>query len=205
MLILPFRRIIPSAFPPVTPGSMAWTTPGTYTFTVPAHRNFNYDVRGAGGGGQGPGGMVLTTPPFGMTFSPGGTGDTGGTSQVYLQQNPALLNVIGFGGQGGANQATGAAGTAQGGDQNITGGGAAGGAGGYLASGDSPVQSGYGGYGARATRSHLRGIILIGQTLVINVGTGGAPGGYGANSTPFNFAQSPGAYGSNGAVYISWS
>lgn len=204
-LILPsLRHKLPWRGFTVFPGSASYTTPGTYYLTVPAHRSFSFDVRGAGGGGAGAPGMIMSgTTPVGTV---GGYGGNGGHSQVYLQENSGLLNAIGWGGTGGNPNTTGTAahGTAQGGDSNITGGGSPGGAGGTL-NGSPPSTVQAGGYGGRSVRGINAGLIWRGQTLVIVVGSGGPPGSNASNSSPFNFSQTSAGYGANGAVYLSWS
>lgn len=189
---------------PVVPGSASYTTPGTYSLIVPNHNSMTFDPRGAGGGGGGAAG-------YNGGVTSGGNGSPGGYSQVYYNPNSGILNVVGYGGNGGGGlyyngsswvASNGSPGTATGGDSNINGGGNAGGSGG--ATGMPWTYAGSGGYGGRAVRTMNRGILVPGQTLIIIVGSGGAPGAAGSN-TGGTFVQQSGSYGSNGAVYISWT
>lgn len=200
---------------PVIPGSASYTTPGTYALIIPEHRTFVFDVRGAGGGG---GGAIGIDAFSGGTY-PGATGGTGGYAQVYYEANSGLLNVIGFGGSGGAGTANGfslaangSGGAGQGGDTNITGGGNGPGAGAsstlpsgfWVVTGTPTTVAGTGGYGGRAVRTISQGLIAtFGQRLIIIVGSGG---GQGANGSPNNYiAQGAAGAGAPGAVYMSWS
>jgi hypothetical protein len=193
----------------VTGGSGGWGSPGTFYFTIPYHNSFNFDVYGAGGGGGGCGGVVPV-----QNYYSGGPGGTGGYSQIYDEETGGgKVNVIGWAGGGGSgmqyagttwNYANGGAGSAQGGDGNIPGGGAGGGASSVLYPDYAPdyrFYGGNGGPGGRAYRSVGRGLLTPGTRLVILVGQGGAPG---ADSPDQGYIRQSGGWGGNGASYISW-
>ncbi|HRO00335.1 MAG TPA: hypothetical protein PLX43_02335 [Nitrobacter sp.] len=169
-----------------------------------------FDIRGGGAGGGGPGGIVSFS-----TYD-GGDGSAAGYSQVYYSPNSGLLNVIGYGGDGGGglkfngsawvSSGDGSPGSASGGDTNIPGGGAAGGARGHMVviSSGNTLYAGNGGYGGRAVRTVSRGLILPGQALVIIVGSGAGAGAAGSNDGQY-ISQSGASAGAAGAVYISWT
>lgn len=92
------------------------------------------------------------------------------------------------------------------GDTNIPGGGAAGGARGHMVviSSGNTLYAGNGGYGGRAVRTVSRGLILPGQALVIIVGSGAGAGAAGSNDGQY-ISQSGASAGAAGAVYISWT
>jgi hypothetical protein len=215
MLILPFRRIVPSVNPVVIPGSVSYTTPGTYSLTVPNFKTITMDVRGPGGGGGGAGCNDVNTGGWNNGVS-GSAGNPHST--VTIPGWAALWGYVGGGGggsiwlgPGGGYQyqdgAAGAAGGAANGDSNITGGGAAGGTGGNVHGGYNPAPrsvGGNGGYGGRCVRTFTRAqaIVQARQTLTIVVGGGGAQGSNGPNPQATYAYPQP---GSSGAVYISWS
>jgi hypothetical protein len=164
-----------------TPGSATYASPGTYSFTVPYFASLTAAVNGAGGGG---GGMASG-------------GGTGGYS--------AFGGVIGYGGGGGATApagGTGAAGGATGGDSNAAGPGAAGGIGAYDQTSDKNGTydsfAGNGGAGGLATKGFSPAELAPGSTIIIVVGSGGAPGSGAGN-------QRGATAGTNGNVQISWS
>ncbi|UPT95381.1 hypothetical protein J4G48_0040205 [Bradyrhizobium barranii subsp. apii] len=225
-LILPFRRVL--GIVPVKPGSVSYATVGTYTFIIPRYRSLFVDVYGAGGGGGGAayyydtyniatggvqyGEQIGYGPGGGYTYQVGRDGGAGGYSQFYLG---GYTQVIGYGGAGGSgltwfhssyggySPQISAAGTAGGGDANITGGGAGPGTYGYTQS-YSPQVNGYtwtygnyGGYGGRAYRTFSAGQLPIGAAVTIVVGAGGQYGWQYTSTSP--------TYGGNGVVNISWS
>jgi len=170
---------------------MSFTVPGTYSFTVPAYHTFAADARGSGGGGGG-------------ITNGGGDGAAGG----YSYFNAPTGNLVGYGGNGGTHGdyttgihgTNGAPGTGVGGDGNITGGGAAGGNPVTYPANGSVYDGGYGGAGGRAYKAWAKGSLLTPRSVItIVVGSGGAPGPIG------NGLFTPGSYGGNGAVYLSWS
>jgi hypothetical protein len=198
MLILPFRRIVPSAGPSIVPGSQSFTTPGTFTFVVPYYNTLTVDVRGGGGGG---GGARFSDSTIYYAGS-------GGFSGFYAPD----VQVFGLAG-GGANGCvwspprngdSGGAGAGQGGSTNITGGGSSGGIGAILNPGAGQLQGGSGGNGGRAIRTWVRSqwyTNLAPRTAITVI-----VGAHGVKSeceptfvTRFN------TDGGDGAVYISWS
>lgn len=196
MLILPFRRSIPSVLN-VIPGSVSYTTPGTYSFTVPYFRTLTADVRGAGGGGGGWRGS-------GPYIYYGGDG----TYSYFAAPDATLIGYGGSGGSGaditGVTGNNGANGSAAGGSTNTAGGA---GNGGLPAIGGYPGTSywaGYGGAGGRAVRiwNRASGLLLPKTVITIVVGPGGVAGT--VEPEP-NTVQQWSTAGGNGAVYISWS
>jgi hypothetical protein len=193
----------------VTGGSAGWGTPGTYYYPIPYHNTFNFDVYGAGGGGGGCGGVIV-----GPTYYSGGPGSTGGYSQIYDEETGGgKVNVIGWAGGGGSGMqyvggnftyGDGGAGSGQGGDGIIPGGGAGGGGSSVMYPSYAPdfrYYGGNGGPGGRAYRGVSRGLLTPGTRLVIIVGQGGAPGG---DSPDQGYVRQGGGWGGNGASYISW-
>jgi len=191
MIIAPFRRMMPSAAPTITPGSVSFTTPGTYNFEVPYFHTLTSDCRGAGGGGAAC--TVYARIP----------GNAGG----YSYFNAPTGNVVGYGGQGGEGRNlaesseigghAGAHGTGLNGDTNITAGGSPGGYQGVYTQ-NGAYGGGPGGYGGRAVKTWVRGLLVPRSIIQVLVGAGGVQSFGDQYSTP----AGPGV---NGAVYISWS
>ena len=212
MIIVPFRRIIPSAGPLITPGSVAFTTPGTYYFTVPNFRTLTADVRGPGGGG---GACYVNAYPSGSAGGPSYFDAPTGTVIAYSGGGGVGLNIgASGGGQVVASVTAGGVGlcitdllayarfhmgdgTAANGDVNTTGGGSPGGACGFYTI-NGAYHGGYGGYGGRAVKTWVRGLLVPNTTIIIVVGAGGVRG-IGDN---WSTAASNGL---NGSVNISWS
>ena len=164
------------------PGSWSIATPGTYSFVVPAYSTLRIDVRGAGGGGGG------STYDVGY---PGGNGTAGGAASV---SGAGLVAYGGEAGQGSYYSQPGkaASGSAAGGNVlNSVGGGAPGGVGGTYGF----TKGGDGGDGGRAVSDFVPGALAPGTVLTVTVPAGGVGGA----------GQVPGAPGSSGAVYISWT
>ncbi|WNV10091.1 hypothetical protein [Tardiphaga sp. 709] len=193
----------------VSGGSAGWGTPGTYYYPIPYHNSFNFDVYGAGGGGGGCGGVVPV-----QNYYSGGPGGSGGYSQIYDEETGGgKVNVIGWAGGGGSGMqytgsdyvyGDGGAGSGQGGDGIVPGGGAGGGASSVMYPDYAPsfrYYGGNGGPGGRAYRGVARGLLTPGTRLVIIVGQGGAPGG---DSPDQGYIRQGAGWGGNGASYISW-
>lgn len=171
-MLLPFQRRMLGKARIVTPGSASYG-PGTYTFVVPEYNTLILDFCAAGGGGGG--GVV---PPWSAA-----TG--GGFSGV------ASDGIYATGGAPGTNTAVGADGTGVGGDSNVPGGGALGGAGVFTGK--------KGGNGGRVIKTFVYGATgawIPGTTKTVAVGVGGAPSQYGGNTA------SPGVAGFGS---ISWT
>lgn len=163
-----------------TEGSTDWSSPGYYEWALPPCEWITFTILAAGGGGGG------STIDGGL---PGGSGGPGGNSEISL--GPRATG--GAGGEGSYFSTPGKAGSGSGAGGNVAnyyGNGAGGGAGGAYAW----TRGGDGGDGGQCVVTYRRGEVYRGQVVGITVGAGG----YGGSS------HSPGAYGGNGIVYVSW-
>ena len=222
-------------------GSVSYNAPGTYQFKIPTYSSITFDLSGAGGG-QGHDidefgigylyqGNVVTDMLFNIAVPDGGAG--GGTSIPEL-------NIAATGGGGGTYApyvvpggyitftrvatAIGAAGVGIGGQQNIQGGGATGGA---IYYGYNPPPTSYidandptkpyyaqflnyyegarGGAGGRAVATFTttdKGAPVAGTVVTVNVGAGGGPAPIDPRQATYGHVYGTGG---NGSATINWT
>ncbi|MEK7612890.1 MAG: hypothetical protein AAB449_01955 [Patescibacteria group bacterium] len=199
-------------------GSQTFSTAGTYAFTVPPFTGtMTIDVQGAGGGGGG-GTLIMSRYPYIYEYG-GRPGSTGWVTYVTTAAGTITANAGGGGGGGqvGAGNPApppGSSGTASGGNgSNTTGGGSSGGAGGNYAAGNNGVVTSYGshwyfsgapgGAGGRAVSTFAPGVLAMGSSITVVIGTGGI-GGLGGDDYYGDAVAPPGGAGTPGVVTITW-
>ncbi len=152
-----------------TPGSITYTEDAT--LSLPCYNSITVTLKAGGGGAAG-----ICYFGQGIGSKPGGDSTFGSSPMV-----------VAHGGKGGIQYTSGAPGTAQGGDANVTGGGAKG-QNGYLC--------GFGGNGGFAKKTFNKsdaGAPAQGAPIKIKVGKGGEGG-----------ITIRGKFGDNGSVFVSW-
>lgn len=200
-IILPLRRRLHSARPPVFPGTNNYGA-GTYTIVIPEYDTLTFTLWGPGGGGGGVG-----QHQYGVNQYWGGTGETS-----YLTGAAGTLYAYGGTGAGNSDSSAGGGspgnpGAASGGNlQNVTGGGNAGGQGSPMdfAGYSYPAQNGgRGGLVQSRWTYGAPGAPKPGDSYTLRCGIGGA-GGY-STLYPYQNIWQYGGAGANASAQLTWS
>jgi len=209
----------------ITPGSISYSTPGAATHTVVAHNTYQIELWGGGGpGGTATStgstssrhfalsdGSATSIASLGLTAGGGGRGNPwrggsgggGGGSATGGDLNATgeagamggSYYIAGYGGaspNGGARRPVPASGDAIGANGHAPGGGGAPGLGQSYG-----TVGGGGGGGGYVRRTLGSGVLTVGTTLNMTIGSGGTP------ATSSSYIR--GGYGANGRVTLSWS